>query len=51
MSKCHISVNYADEVGKDVFVVPTAYGNSYEGNNILISQGAKILISVEDLVD
>lgn len=51
MSKCHISVNYADEVGKDVFVVPTAYGNSYKGNNILISQGAKILISVEDLVD
>lgn len=51
MSKCHVSVNYADETGKDVFAVPTAYGNSYEGNNILIAQGAKILISVKDLVD
>lgn len=50
-SKCLLSVKFAYETGKEVYAVPTSYGNSYQGNNILISHGVKILTTVKDLED
>lgn len=43
-----ITVNYSLEQGKDVYCVPNRIGE-YDGCNRLISQGANIMIDVEDM--
>ena len=47
-----ITVDYALEQGKDVYAIP---GNIFQRNSIgtnkLISQGAKLIISIDDILE
>ena len=45
-----ITVGFALEQGKDVMAVPSPF-NGHEGCNLLIQQGAKLVKSVEDIVE
>ena len=45
-----ITVGFALEQGKDVMAVPSPF-NGHEGCNMLIQQGAKLVKSVEDIVE
>ena len=46
-----VSVSYALEAYKDVYVFPEAYDSKFKGNNKLIKEGANIITNMEDLVD
>lgn len=47
-----ITANYAAEQGKEVFALPGNINSLYsKGTNLLIKDGAKILISVEDILE
>ncbi|RJQ31099.1 MAG: DNA-protecting protein DprA [Actinobacteria bacterium] len=47
-----ITANFAAEQGKDVLVVPGAFGaSSWQGSNQLIKDGAIVVTSVEDIAD
>ena len=45
-----ITVGYALEEGKDVYAVPSRIGEN-EGCNYLISQGAKLIMDVKDIIE
>lgn len=47
-----ITVGYALDNGRDVFAVPGARGDeNYAGSNRLIQQGAKLVLSAEDVLE
>ncbi len=50
-SESMVSVSYALEAYKDVYVFPEAYDSKFKGNNKLIKEGANIITNMEDLVD
>ena len=45
-----ITVGYALEQGKDVYAVPSRI-DDYEGCNILIQQGAKLVLNANDIME